>query len=63
MKQARSALPMRIARYLQGFLADRLNRLHEHAAAVWSDEAPDRAWAPRPDRVYRGIGAMFGHSR
>jgi hypothetical protein len=61
--QNKPTLPTRIARFLQAVLASQLKRLHEHAAAVWSDDAPANVWAPRPDRLYRGVRTAFGQHR
>ena len=48
---------------LQALLTDQLRRMQEHSAAAWSDDAPNRAWSPRPDRIYRSVGATFGRPR
>ena len=63
LTKIKPALPTRIARFLQALLATQLKRLHEHAAAVWSDDAPSSAWTPRPDRLYRGVRTAFGQHR
>ncbi len=61
--QTKPALWTRAVRFLQALLASQLKRLHENAASVWSDDAPASAWAPRPDRLYRGVRTAFGQHR
>jgi hypothetical protein len=61
--QTKLRLLTRAVGFLQAFLASQLKRLHEHAAAIWSDDAPSSAWAPRPDRLYRGVRTAFGQHR
>lgn len=61
--QNKPSFAVRLAGSLQAFLTDQLCKMHENAAAAWSDDAPNRAWAPRPDRIYRSVGAAFGQHR
>ena len=53
----------RLAGSIQAFLTEQLRKMHERSAAAWSEDAPNRPWAPRPDRIYRSVGAAFGRPR
>jgi hypothetical protein len=49
--------------WLQEFLAKKAQERRERNIAIWGDGAPTGPREPRPDRLYRQMGAIWGARR